>query len=305
MEALIEVEAHHSGDRNRSLFRAPPRRWEALLASSDSAQPAVTSVQIAMVAALRHLGFTPDAVIGLSMGELAAATTVNALTVQEGLKVAAAQARAIRGPLPPGRMAMVGLPVHEAQELTRGRGAVWVGVELGPRSTVLSGSPDAVASALRAAGPPALEAAGPGFPFAYHTDQMVPVRDAFLSAVGELMPSLPCLPFASTVIGRLLTTERLTPSYWWQVVAARCRFLGAMTALLSSGIDRLVEVSPAAMLSGVVRDIAVDLGVRLEICSAMTLLEARRPAARAEGPHRNRLRAVPERPQQPSTTTPI
>lgn len=54
---------------------------------SEFAQPASTAIQVALVDFLKHLGILPEAVVGHSSGEIAAAYAAGALTQQEALTV--------------------------------------------------------------------------------------------------------------------------------------------------------------------------------------------------------------------------
>ncbi len=271
--ALSDIDAALLRRFGWSLLDAAGDKGCALMSTAATAQPAVTGLQIAMMSALDERGVTPDAVVGLSMGEIAAAVAAGALTVEDAVTVAGAQAGAIQRPLPPGSMALVAMSAEDADEFIRGRGGVWVGVELGPRATVLSGATDAVAAAVAQAAARGVVASGEIFPFGYHSDVMLPVRAPFLDAVAALAPSPARLPFGSSVTGSLLVDERLDASYWWQVMAARSHFSGALAAVLRTGIERVVEVTPVPMLAGIVHETAAANGVRVVSCDALTLLE--------------------------------
>jgi acyl transferase domain-containing protein len=256
-----------------SLLDAVGDEGSALMSTAATAQPAVTALQIAMISALDACGVTPDAVVGLSMGEIAAAVAADVLTLEDAVTVAGAQARAIQCPLPSGSMALVAMSADDADEFIRGRGGVWVGVELGPRATVLSGTAEAVAVAVAEAAAAGVQTSGEIFPFGYHSDAMLPIRASFLDSVAYLSPAKARLPFGSSVTGGLLVDERLDGSYWWQVMAGRSRFFSALAAVLRMGIERVVEVTPIPMLAGIVHETAAASGVRMVGCDALSILE--------------------------------
>ncbi len=73
------------------------------LVGIDRIQPVLVGVQLALTALWESYGVVPDAVIGHSMGEVAAAVTARALTPAEGLRVIATRSRLDVGAVRPGR----------------------------------------------------------------------------------------------------------------------------------------------------------------------------------------------------------
>ncbi|WP_346241453.1 acyltransferase domain-containing protein, partial [Streptomyces malaysiensis] len=66
------------------------------LARVDVVQPALWAVMISLAAVWDHHGLTPTAVIGHSQGEIAAACVAGALSLDEGARIVALRAHALR-----------------------------------------------------------------------------------------------------------------------------------------------------------------------------------------------------------------
>ncbi|WP_423229162.1 acyltransferase domain-containing protein [Thermostaphylospora chromogena] len=118
----------------------------AALARVDVVQPVSFAVMVALAAVWESLGVVPDAVVGHSQGEIAAAVVAGALSVRDGARVVALRSRVIAERLAGGGgMVSVGLPVERVVERIGGR---WRGVEVavvnGPGSVVVAGPVEAV-----------------------------------------------------------------------------------------------------------------------------------------------------------------
>ena len=84
------------------------------LADIDVVQPAIFAVEVALERALaRSVGVRPSAVIGHSMGEVAAAHVAGALTLEDAARVICIRSRLLRRVVGKGAMAVVELPADE------------------------------------------------------------------------------------------------------------------------------------------------------------------------------------------------
>ncbi|GLW63698.1 polyketide synthase [Actinomadura rubrobrunea] len=220
-------------------------------------QPALCAVQIALAALWRSYGVEPAAVVGHSVGEIAAAHVAGALSLADALRVALHRGRVIRSAIGKGRMALAGIPRERAERILADLGceSVWVAAANGPDSTVLSGETAALertAAALQADGIfcRVLESVD----YASHSPLMEPLAGEFRQLLFGLTASPATIPMISTVTGRAVEGTDLGAEYW---VANLCRpvlFDTAVTGLVASGHDVFVEISPQPMLGAAVRD---------------------------------------------------
>src|SRR5207248_1069000 len=99
-----------------SLF--PVLRGDAGAASLDRVdvvQPALFAVMVSLAAVWRSMGVLPDAVVGHSQGEIAAAFVAGALSLEDAAKIVALRSRALTTVIGKGAMAAVELGLEALQ----------------------------------------------------------------------------------------------------------------------------------------------------------------------------------------------
>src|SRR6202040_1944098 len=84
-------------------------------------QPAIFAVQVALAALWRSWGVEPEAVVGHSMGEAAAAHVAGALSLEDAARVICGRSRLLRRAGRRGAMVAAELSYTEAQELIADR----------------------------------------------------------------------------------------------------------------------------------------------------------------------------------------
>ncbi|WP_037640536.1 acyltransferase domain-containing protein, partial [Streptomyces flavochromogenes] len=116
-----------------------------LLSRVDVVQPALFAVMVSLAALWGAHGVRPDAVVGHSQGEIAAACVAGALSLEDAARVVALRSQAIRVLAGRGGMVSVALSVGEVRpRLERWGGDVGIAAVNGPVSTVVSGSAGAL-----------------------------------------------------------------------------------------------------------------------------------------------------------------
>ncbi|NJP53967.1 type I polyketide synthase, partial [Streptomyces sp. SBST2-5] len=109
----------------------------------DVIQPVTWAVMVSLAATWQELGVRPDAVVGHSQGEIAAAAVAGALSLEDAAKVVAVRARIIGEHLAGlGTMASIPQPARVIEE--RLPSGVGIAAINGPHTTVVSGDKDAV-----------------------------------------------------------------------------------------------------------------------------------------------------------------
>ncbi|WP_257234747.1 type I polyketide synthase [Streptomyces sp. JV178] len=189
------------------------------LERTEVAQPLLFAVQAGLVALLREYGVEPDAVVGHSVGEIAAAYAAGCLDLQQACQVVAVRSRAQAATAGSGRMAAVGLSAREARkELAAFDGRLELAGINSPSDVTIAGTPEALAELGRQ-----LSARGTFFKeldldYAFHSRHMDPVQRQILQPLRALRPQPGRLPFASAVTGGVLGGEQLDADYWWRNV---------------------------------------------------------------------------------------
>lgn len=216
----------------------------------DFCQPALFALQVALANLWRSWGITPEAVVGHSMGEVAAAHIAGALSLEDAVCVICHRGRLIRTVAGSGRMAVLELSAEATGEALRGHeDRLSLAAVNGPTSSVISGDVAAieeVVGKLRDDGVfcRILESVD----FASHSRHMEPLAADLAHALGGLEPAPTQLPMYSTVTGMIADGRILGGTYWAQNLRAPVHFDAAIAGLLEAGHDVFVELSPHPVL---------------------------------------------------------
>ncbi|MGX7829711.1 type I polyketide synthase [Actinokineospora sp. 24-640] len=215
-------------------------------ARSTVAVPALFAVQVGLVAALGARGVTPSAVIGHSVGELAAAHVSGALDLDTACLLVASRARCVEPAAGTGAMAAVGVGPRRARELlAEYGGAVDLAAVNSPTDVTLSGDREALAE-LGAR----LSASGTFFrlldvDYPYHHHALEPCGARLREELAEMATAPGTVPMVSTVTGEPVRGDELGPEYWYRNLMRPVLFARALAA---AGHDIFLEVGPHPVL---------------------------------------------------------
>ncbi|GAA2209095.1 type I polyketide synthase [Nonomuraea monospora] len=233
-------------------------------------QPALFAYQVALAETWRAWGVEPAAVIGHSMGEIAAAHVSGALSLEDAARVVCERSRLLTRLTGQGGLALVELDAEEADRTLAGRrDRLSVAAVNGPRATVLSGEPaalDEVIAELEARGVFARRVA---VDFAAHSPQVEPLQDELSAALDGLAPRTATTPLYSTVTAEPATGPELGPAYWRRNVREPVLFSPALEQLIAAGHELFVEVAPHPVLTRSVAELAAHLDRPAEVISSV------------------------------------
>ncbi|MEV4075637.1 SDR family NAD(P)-dependent oxidoreductase [Nonomuraea fuscirosea] len=231
---------------------------EEALRRVDIVQPALWAVMVALAGLWRSYGVRPDAVVGHSQGEIAAAVVAGALSLEDGARVAALRSKAIRDVLAGrGGMVSVALP---AQELSPRLGDLSLAVVNGARSAVVSGPPEALDRLVADLTAEGVRARHVPVDYASHSAQVEELRDRLLRELAPIRPRATTLPMLSTVTGQWCDGTALDAAYWYENLRRTVRFHDAVTTLAGQGYGVFVESSPHPVLTGSIQETLHELG---------------------------------------------
>jgi acyl transferase domain-containing protein len=241
------------------------------------AQPLLFAVDWALGRIVLDRGLRPDALLGHSVGEVAAAVLAGVLSLADAAALMADRVRHLATAPPGGMLAVAASPEEVAPLL----GAdVVVGAVNGPRQVVVAGADGPLAAAearLRAAGLVCRRARTVS---AFHSPVVAAAAVRCLPALRATALRPPALPLFSGYTAALLTGRQATdPGFWAAQPAAPVLFGPALDALLATGPLLLVEAGPAQGLTMLAkRHRAVASGAS----AAVALLPARPAGGDAE-----------------------
>ncbi|MFE2944546.1 type I polyketide synthase [Streptomyces sp. NPDC059255] len=210
----------------------------------DRAQSMIFAVQLGLADVWRSYGHQPAAVVGHSVGEIAAAVVAGALSVEDGARLSARRSALLQRVDGKGRMAMVALPFEEVAARVGDNPLLCAAIESSPSSTVVSGDPEAVAGLVQ-------DLAGEGVltqpvnsNVAFHSSHMDQLIGDLRQSLRELTPRVPHTRLYTTALEDARTKALRDADYWAANLRGPVRLAKAITAAVEDGYLRFLEVSP-------------------------------------------------------------
>ncbi len=232
------------------------------LDQGDVVQPVLWAVMVSLAAVWRAAGVTPDAVVGHSQGEIAAACVAGILSLADAARVVALRSQALTRLGGRGGMTSVVMPAAAVGDLlVSWAGRLSVAAVNGPAATVVSGDPAALAefeaelSARRV-----LRWRVPETDFVAHSAQVEPLAGPLAESLAAVRPTAGQIPLYSTVTGRRMDGPELDAAYWYANMRQTVRFDDAVRGLAASGHRTFVEVSPHPVLTTAIQETIEDTG---------------------------------------------
>ncbi|HEY8983065.1 MAG TPA: SDR family NAD(P)-dependent oxidoreductase, partial [Streptomyces sp.] len=258
-ERLVECAAALSSYTDWSLLEVLD--GEASLERVDVVQPALWAVMVSLAALWRSYGVVPDAVVGHSQGEIAAAVVAGALSLDDGARVVALRSQAITALGGRGGMVSVALSAEEV----RSRLGPWsedidVAAVNGPTSTVVSGSAGALDELVAVLEAEGVRARRVPVDYASHSAHVDGIGEEVLRLLAPVTPRSSEVAFYSTVSAERIDTAELDASYWLRNLRRTVEFEATTRALLDDSHRIFVEVSPHPVLAIGLQETFEDAG---------------------------------------------
>ncbi|HEX4964089.1 MAG TPA: acyltransferase domain-containing protein [Thermoanaerobaculia bacterium] len=248
------------------------------LERTELAQPAIFALQVGLTELWRSWGVTPAAVVGHSVGEVAAAWAAGVLTLEEAARVAAVRGGAMAPARGRGGMMAVELGEAEARSLLADLGSpLEVAAVNGPTSITLAGAPGDLAAAMEELGRRGATGRRLKVEYAFHTVQMEPFDAEVEARLAGLSPRPASVPLISTVTGGPVAGPEMDGAYWRRNVRQPVRFAEAVAALAGGGHAAFLEIGPHPVLAAAIAqgsDATVLASLRRGRDERETLLES-------------------------------
>jgi [acyl-carrier-protein] S-malonyltransferase len=228
------------------------------LMATEVQQPALVATSLAMEAALRARGISPDVVVGHSVGEYSALGSAHSLSVRDAIQLVrdrgVAMAEAARAH--PGSMAAIlGLADEAVEALCRKISNVWPANYNCPGQLVISGETPSVDEAcVEAEREGARRAVRLRVSGAFHSPLVARAAEALRPAVERVHLGEGRAMFMSTVTARAEDAQRYRELLIEQLTAP-VKFTQAARELVNQGVTTFVEVGPGNVLSGLLKRI--------------------------------------------------
>ncbi len=232
----------------------PEEGKSSLLDETAYTQPALFALEYSLFRLWESWGIKPDAVMGHSVGEYAAACVAGIFSLSDGLKLIAIRARLMQALPQDGEMVAVFASVARvASAIQPYPQKVAIATINGPKNIVISGERQAVEAVISSLHAEGIATKKLQVSHAFHSPLMEPMLGEFEQVAKDITYSSPRITLISNVTGQPITAEIATPEYWCDHVRQPVRFAASMEALYQRGYKVFVEIGPKPTLVGMGR----------------------------------------------------
>ncbi len=237
---------------------------------TEIAQPAIFAMQVALAELWISWGVQPAAIVGHSVGEIAAACVAGVFSLEEGARIIALRARFMGDcARDEGTMLAVGLGEDEARALIARRDrTVTIAALNGPRSLTLAGSRLSLEAMLAELEPQGIFARLVRVDHPFHHPLMQPASEQLEEALADLQPRADTTPFFSTVSGARCAGEACDAAHWGRGVRQPVQFASAVTALADFGVDVWLEIGAHPALVHSIQECLAGRGGKANVLSS-------------------------------------
>ena len=248
--------------------------------SSDKVQILTFTMQVGLAAVLRAKGAKPSAIIGHSVGEIAASVVAGALTPTEGAIVVCKRALLYRQFMGKGAMVLVNAPFEEMAAALEGRLDIGVAIHSSPSSCVVSGAVKTVEEFSKIWEARGIKVFRVKSDVAFHSPVLNTIAAPLMKLLNQVLaPKSPTVPLYSTALEDPRQNTLRDASYWVRNMLKPVLLTGAVRAAVDDGHLVFLEVSSHPVITHSVNETLMDMGLE-DACVIPTILR-NKPTKRA------------------------
>jgi len=228
----------------------------SLIAETRVSQAANFAIQVALADMWKAYGIVPDAIVGHSAGEAAAAYVSGALSFDDAVDVIYHRSRLQQKTSDMGCMMAVGLSKDDATKLIAeiNEELLSIAAVNSETAVTLSGDNDCIGQVQAK-----LEGTDVFYKklrvnVPYHSHYMEPLKAEFLDSVKHIRPVPASIPLYSTVYGKKIEGSELNNTYWYLNVREPVVFHETTQALLMDGLNIFLEIGPHPVLATSIKE---------------------------------------------------
>ena len=237
-------------------------------------QPLLFAIQVGVTEVLASLGVTPAAVVGHSVGEIAAAWACGALSLEDAVRVIHARSATQSTTRGLGRMAAFARSAEQSKALIKAlhlENEVEIAGINSPHNVTLTGSLEGLEKIHAHADGAFFQLLD--LDYAFHSRHMDGIHEALCEELKDLAPQKSSACFFSTVTGQECKGVNLDAAYWWNNVRQSVQFFPAVHKLCEEGYRFFVEIGPHAILQRYLRECLQNAGTKGRIFSSLIKTE--------------------------------
>ncbi|QCK16341.1 hypothetical protein DCC35_17170 [Mangrovivirga cuniculi] len=249
-EAIKECHTALENNCDWSLIEVLENNSPAVNSDISIIQPALFAIEIGLAKLWESFGIKPDAIIGHSMGECAAAYISGALTLDDAAKIITDRSKLMSTVSGQGYgMAVTELNKDSAEQYTEGNNSLSVAVYNSAQNTVIAGKECDLLPLIEKLDEEGIFCKQVKVDVASHSLQMEPLTSLLADEIKSISPAPSVVPFYSTVLPDNTTDQILNPDYWVKNLRNPVQFHKAVKNALEDRIEIFIEMSPHPVLN--------------------------------------------------------
>ncbi|KAL9047331.1 MAG: hypothetical protein Q9214_000058 [Letrouitia sp. 1 TL-2023] len=230
--------------------------------ASDRVQVLTYVMQIGLAAVLKFKGAAPQAVIGHSVGEIAASVVAGALTAEEGAVVVCRRAALYRKVMGLGAMVMVNSPYSDIQQELDNREDITVAIDSSPSSCVVSGTADTVAKFTQSWKDRGIKVIQVKSDIAFHSPALNKlVAPLSKSLANSIIPKPPSIKLYSTSLVDPRAQDPRGVQYWTNNMVKPVLLTQTVNAAIEDRFRVFMEVSSHPVVSHSIEETIISSGI--------------------------------------------
>lgn len=227
---------------------------------TEIAQPALFALQVGVTEVLRENGIEPLAVVGHSVGEVAAAWASGILSLPAAVKVIYYRSHHQGRTKGSGQMTAVG----QGEQVI---GAIFEDANFDQlcvagfnsfRGLTVAGPSEQLAYLETELRIQNIFYKRLDLDYAFHSQAMDTIKLGLVADIGHLSLNHMKIPFYSTVTGTLIHGDKLDAEYWWHNIRKPVQFQQALNAIIEDGFNMFVEIGAHPVLRTYLQDCLKD-----------------------------------------------
>ena len=229
--------------------------------SSDKVQILTYVMQIGLAALLKSKGVTPQAIIGHSVGEIAASVAADVLTAREGALIVCRRAALYRRVMGRGTMVLVSRPFAEIQSELGEHTDIVAAIDSSPSSCVVSGLTDIVGEFSESWKGRGIKVIKVKTDVAFHSPSLNELVEPLSKSLAKsLNPKHPSVQLYSTSLTDPRGQDPRDTKYWTNNMISPVLLTQAVTAAASDNFKIFLEVSTHPIVSHSVEETLLNAG---------------------------------------------
>lgn len=248
---------------------------ESRIQYTEVSQPLNFTIQVALFNMWESIGVTPDAIIGHSVGEVAALYCAGVYSFEDAIKISYIRSSLQQRLTGKGGMIAVGIKQEEAEEYIKSyKDKVSVGAINSNTSLTLSGDNDCLKELQKVFDEKGIFNKFLRVTVPYHSLFMNEIKDDLIEGLKDIKPHKSKIRIFTTADGKESEGNELDNNYWWSNVVNSVYFAKAMSTMLDEGYSNFVEIGPHPVLSNSINELAFEKGMDVFVTPTIRRFEA-------------------------------